>query len=73
MTVGEIDIDAFVALVSQGLEPNFEKMSGEIREVKTSVDGLYKQFETLQQEYLAIGHQLDGHEERIQRLEKKVA
>ncbi len=73
MTVGELDIDAFVALVSQTLEPKFEAVDKRFVEAKTDSDAIYKKLETVEQEMLVVGHQLDKHEERIQSLEKKVA
>ena len=81
MSLSETDLEAIAALMKQEIESAFDvRLEPFRREVNERFDGLYKQDEKREQEYLFINEQLkrienkvDGHEERITNLEQKVA
>ncbi len=79
MSLTEKDLEAIGLLMEQKIESAFDvRLEPFRREVNERFDHVFKELETLQQEYTAISRQLDrigkgNYEERITTLEKKVA
>ncbi len=80
MPLSENDLKAIGTLMREEINDAFERrltpFEAEVREFRNEVNGrfdhLFKQEETREQEALVISNQLDGLDERVGALEKKI-